>query len=61
MEDISTRVYRLPSQGQLHFSPYSERKNKMENLMSLICNFDHTYSRVGDCDPSEGDQSSSAV
>ena len=35
MEDISTRGYRLPSQGQLHFSPYSERKNKMENLMSL--------------------------
>ena len=35
MEDISTRGYRLPSKGQLHFSPYLERKNKMENLMSL--------------------------
>jgi regulator of protease activity HflC (stomatin/prohibitin superfamily) len=35
MEDISTRGNRLPSQGQVHFSPYSERINKMENLMSL--------------------------
>ena len=35
MEDISTRGYRLPSQGHVYFNPYSERINKMENLMSL--------------------------